>query len=232
MALNRLNRDQILNRALDLIDSSVLDAKDRPQGTILPTALTVSWLQEALDYFQKKFPYQATVKVESLTFTNGATTVAVPSDYILDVKDGIVLANDQGRMRRKSLSYILQRSTQTTGKPVVYTVRGNLIHFWPKTDKQYTGSLYYYALDSALQPSTVPTFPDDLILVRYVWLAGREWLGSERPGTAMAYADGLAKELQKNGIGQEAEEDQIPFDPEYYHGGEEGRTDWLGKTTG
>ena len=48
MAINRLTRDQILIRALDLADSAVLDTKDRPAGTIVAAALSIGWLQEAL----------------------------------------------------------------------------------------------------------------------------------------------------------------------------------------
>ncbi|KKL69545.1 hypothetical protein LCGC14_2113910, partial [marine sediment metagenome] len=58
MAINRLQRDQIINRALDLADSSVLDAKDRPSNpTIESGALSVEWLQEAIDIFAKRFPW-------------------------------------------------------------------------------------------------------------------------------------------------------------------------------
>ncbi|KKK73690.1 hypothetical protein LCGC14_2891300, partial [marine sediment metagenome] len=58
MAMNRLQRDEIINKALDLADSPVLDAKDRPSSpTIESSALSLDWLQEVLDIFAKRFPW-------------------------------------------------------------------------------------------------------------------------------------------------------------------------------
>ena len=63
MSMNRLTRDQIINRALDLADSSVLDAKDRPSNpTIEIDAISLKWLQEALDLFAKRFPFSLNLR--------------------------------------------------------------------------------------------------------------------------------------------------------------------------
>lgn len=232
MATNRLQRDQILIRALDLLDSAVLDNKDRPAGTIVSTALSIGWLQEALDLFHKKFPFQAAIKSSALVLTQNASTVALPSDFLLDYKNGIVLAGDEGRLQKRSLDYILKQavSSGSEGKPLIYTIRGDLIHFSPTADKTYNATLYYYSLPAVLGASTVPTFPDDQILTDYVWLRGQEWHGKIQPGTARAFAEQQIKELQKAGIGSEAEADQIDIDTLSYAAQPVAADAWMGST--
>jgi hypothetical protein len=224
--INRLNRDQILIRALDLLDSSALDAKDRPSGTIVSTALTIGWLQEALDYFHKKFPYASTIATASLAIGEGTVTVAQPADMILDYRNGIVLANDEGRLQRRSLSHLLNRPIAQVGPPSLYALRGNVIHLWPKPNKAYNATLYYYQLPATLAAGTIPSFPDDSVLTDYVWLKGREWHKDASPGSARAYAEQVVKSLQASGLGPEAEEDEISLDPAFVTRG--GPADWMG----
>lgn len=232
MAMNRLTRDDILNRALDRIDSAALDQKERPAGTIVSTAMSIGWIQEALDYFQKKFPFQCNLKSSTLILLKDTNIVAVPADYILDVRDGLKLDADKGRLKKRSLSYILSRNDSTKGQPVVYTIRNNSILVWPTPDVNYPAKLYHYFLDSALSASTVPNFPDDHILVEFVRLMGGEWLRAQPAGTALAYADMRIKELQRSGIMQEAEEDQIDLDSESFGHKQVAPWDWLGKPVG
>jgi hypothetical protein len=224
--VNRLNRDQILIRALDLLDSSALDAKDRPNGTIVSTALTIGWLQEGLDYFHKKFPFASTVATAPLSIGEGVVTLAQPADLILDYRNGILLANDEGRLQRKSLSYVLNRPIGTVGAPTVYALRGSVIHLWPKPNKPYNATLYYYQLPTVLAAGVVPSFPDDSVLTDYVWLKGREWHKDAAPGSARAYAEQVVRSLQASGLGSEAEEDEIPFDSSFMSKG--GPADWMG----
>lgn len=228
MAMNRLTRDDILKRALDLADSAVLDAKDRPAGTIVSTALSIGWLQEALDIFHKKFPFSSNIATSAVSLVVDTTTIAVPSDFILDFKDGIILANDKGRLVRRSLSAILNRQTTTKGRPTIYAVVGSTIHFWPKADETYSGTLYYYKLPTVLAAATVPSFPDDLILVEYVWIKAQEWHRVKEPGSALAYANQVIGELQKAGIGNEAEEDQFSIDPAFVTAVPADPNDWMG----
>lgn len=230
MAMNRLTRDQILIRALDLADSAVLDTKDRPSATIVSTALSIGWLQEALDFFIKKFPFGATITTSPVSLAADATSFSVPTDFIQDYYNGIVLSDNQGRLGRRGLGAILNRSTTATGKPRIYSVKGSTIHIWPKTNKAYTGTLYYYQLPTALAASTVPTFPDDLILVEYVWIKAQEWQRLVPPGTAMKFANDRIAELQRSGIGNEAEEDQLPIDPHFAQQ-PSSSDDWMGSTS-
>ena len=232
MAMNRLTRDEIINRGLDMVDSSPLDLKDRPAGELVPNALSIGWLQDALDYFQKKFPFQCNIVPTPVTLSIGTSTLAVPALYIIDVKNGLVLDNNGGRLLKRSLNYILDRSAQAPSAPTVYTIRTNLIHFWPTADKTYTAKLWMYSLDAALTADIVPNFPDDHILVEYIRLRGLEWHRSIDPGSAIAYADARIKDLKASGIMQDAEDDQLEMDRESYRDSSVDSNDWMGKTTG
>lgn len=233
MAMNRLQRDQILIRALDLADSAILDNKERPSGTIVSTALSIGWLQEAIDFFHKKFPFSADILKASFTLAAGAISFSVPSDFILDFKNGLVLDDNQGRLIRRSLTYILNIPTGSTsrGKPAVYSVKGATIETRYEADKEYKGQLYYYALPAALAAATVPTFPDDLILVEYVWLKAQEWHRLIQVGSAFKFADDRIAQLQRSGIGNEAEEDQLDLDPTFASQPDNDPTRWMGKSS-
>jgi len=221
MATNRLNRDEILNRALDLADSAVLDSKDRPEGIIVTTALSITWLQEALDYFHKKFPFQAALVTTPVTISENDITITLPADFIQDYKDGILLDDDGGRLIRRGLSELLNRSRGTTASPVrgtpdIYAIRGGLIEFAPKAQKAFTGTLYYYKLPAVITESQIPNFPDDFILVQYVWIKAQEWHRVVGTGSALQFANDRIADLQKSGIGNEAEEDVIPLAAERF----------------
>jgi len=222
MAINRLNRDDILNNALDDMDSSVLNEKDRPNGIIVANALSIKWLQQALDRFHKKFPFAADIKSVTLNILENDNTFVLPGDYILDYKDGVLLDDDEGRLRRRTLSFILNQTQGTTASPhrsvpKIYAPRGGTLvaDFYPRADKAYTATFHYYALPSVLVDNTVPSFPDDAILVEYVWLKAREWHRAAPPGTALQFANQQIADLQKSGIGIEAEEDEIPLGEQF-----------------
>ncbi len=236
MAINRLGRDEILIRALDRADSAVLDAKDRPSATIIAGALSIGWLQEGIDYFYKKFPWGGTITSSTINIAENDTQITLPSDFILDYIDGIILPEDKGILRRKSLLVVIQQPVGTTatpnrGTPAIYTVAGGVIEFRPKADKAYTGaSLWYYALPAALTALVVPTFPDDSILVEYVWIKAMEWHRKLTIGSSFEYANKQIAELQKSGIGIEAEMDKIPFDKDAFGERElSSRVDWMGR---
>ncbi|KKK60596.1 hypothetical protein LCGC14_3022770, partial [marine sediment metagenome] len=134
MAINRLNRDTILGRGLDLADSSALDDKDRPLGTIVSGALSITWLQEAIDLFAKRFPFSLNLAESTISISENDTSFSVPSDFIIDYRNGVVLAEDAGRLLRRSLNFLLNRSIGTTASPVkgppsYYAVRGSTILF-------------------------------------------------------------------------------------------------------
>ncbi len=216
MAINRLNRDEILNRALDLADSSVLNKKDRPNGEIITNAFSISWLQEALDRFHKKFPFRADITSTTISMAALDQTFTLPADYILDYKDGLLLADDEGRLRRRTLSKILNLTQGTTASPLksvpkIYAILGTTARFYPRTDKARTATFYYYSLPPVISATTIPIFPDDAILVEYIWIKAQEWHRAKEPGSALTFANQQIADLQKSGIWLEAEEDEIPL---------------------
>ena len=231
MAMNRLTRDQILTAALNQVDSPTLDNKERPDGSTIAGTLGAEYLQEALDLFHKRFPLSADLKTSTLTLAKDSTTVALPSDLILDVRDWVVLASDEGRLYRRSLSKLLSMATLTRDKPTRYCVRGSTLEYRPSPNKDYTATLWYYGLPAVLGAATVPQFPDDYVLVKYVQLAYTEWLKLLPEGSAMVYANQVTQDLLKSGIGNEAEEDQIPVDRESFGERTVSRTDWMGNPT-
>lgn len=234
--MNRLTRDQVLTRALDMVDSPTLNSKDRPSGALLPTALCIGWLQDGLDFFVHKWPFGGTINTATITWVTGQETYDLPTDYIQDVRDGVIHQDDQGRMIRKGLPYLLDIAKTTTsqqGKPAFYAIVGPKVYIRPVPSSSWSGktaTLYYYQLPPVLGPSTVPNFPSDLVLVRYTYLRGLEWSRSVPPGTAESYATQVISELQKSGIGNEAEDTQIPFDRSQFPGSRPGTdpNSWMG----
>ena len=57
-----------------------------------------------------------------------------------------------------------------------------------------------------------PFFPDDYILVHYVWIKAQEWHRVVPIGTALQYSEDRIKDLQKAGIGLESEPTEVELD--------------------
>ena len=246
--MNRLTRDQLIRRALKLIDSPRLNEIDTGASTtpddttaILSTAVCIGWLQEGLDLAHNLFPMGAQVKTVAFNFTDGArtytiTTVVPALDFILDFKDGIVLDDDEGRLSRKGFNWILgQRLSSTSeGKPRYYSIRNGLLEVRPVPDKTYGATLYYYAMPASLATGTVPSFPSDLNLVEYLHAKGREWTRELPAGTAEKYMLDAMARLNISGLGNEADqEDVIPLDRQVFPGGGtayEDALDWMGRS--
>lgn len=211
--MNRLTRDQIIQHALDLIDSGQLDQHDRPAGIVHEKAYCLRWLQNGLDYFSHAFPWQYDVTETNVTLNTG--TLSLPTDFILDVKDGLWIPGDR-RLLRRSIQELLDLAIQgRTQKPVIYAVMGNTLRVEPKPDKAYAAKLWYYALPARLQSCDIPRFPSDWVLVEYLRLRGLEWLRAVPVGSAMTYAKELCAQLKRDGLGGEPEYTSIPLDP--YH---------------
>jgi hypothetical protein len=228
--VNRLQRDQIVIAALDAVDSPSLDVKERPGGTLTGT-LGTGFLQRALDYFYKQFPVKGVLTSAAITLDS--EYVNLPADYVQDFLNGIVLANDEGRLTRRSMSYLLSRPRNTEGKPVQYAVVDDTrIMLRNIPDKSYSATLYYYKLPAALGSTDIPPFPDDQVLVDFVEIRYKEWLQMIPKGSGMEYARQQVAALQKSGVGVEPEPDQIELDRQYY--GDQGQgdlNDWMGKTS-
>lgn len=241
-----MTRDQIIRRALKLVDSPRLNELDTGASTtpddttaILSTAVMIGWLQEGLDLAHNLFPMGGQLKTGTISFTDGTgnyTITDIVSDFIQDFKDGITLANDDGRLVRKGFNWILNQRTAASSKskPAYYSIRNGLIVVRPIPDKSYTATLYYYALPATLATGTVPSFPSDLNLVEYLHIKGREWTRELPAGTAEKYMIEAMARLNISGLGNEAEEeDVIPLDRQVFPGGGtpyEDTVSWMGKT--
>lgn len=223
---NRLTRDEILLEALDLVDSPRLDEKDRPAGTIQATALSIKWLQKGLDLAHNTYPWQGELKTATFTLVAGTPTYSIAtiaSDFVLDFKNGVVLPDDKGRLRRAPLNLILEFKTSSSSQsaPERYCIHNNLLVVRPIPRESYASTtLYYYSLPAALGANDVPHFPSDMLLVEYVHLRGREWLREIEAGTAEKYLLDACARLQKSGLGPEAEiDDTITLDRDVFPGG-------------
>lgn len=223
-------------KGLNLADCPTLEPHDMPGGVIQPNAHCITWLQTAIDYFHIELPFASRIDTESITIpTTG--NVTCPSDFILDVRDGLVLASPNGRLKRldyqKFLSVQLAYQTGTVQFPSVYCVMGSTIKVAPLPSAQLTATLHYYALPPELGPATKPDFPSDWCLIEFVCLMAWEWVRAKPPGTAMAYARACIADLKKAGLGNEPESDTIPLDSLYFRpqGVTSDHTTWMGQTS-
>lgn len=233
-----LTRDVILGRALDMIGAPALNANDRPAGTILPTALSVAWLADFVNLLAEQFPWAQALATAAVTIpTTGI--VALPADFILDVRNGLYLLNTQNpttqnqRLTRTSYQKMLDRlvSVPTIGAPSRYTVVGNTLKVWKTPDQQYNGQLAYYARPAVASGSTVFAFPDDITLIEYVRIRGLEWVRDPKadPGQALKYGASRIAAFRKAGLGFEPEDDTIPFDRDQFIAmGDQSNALWLG----
>ena len=232
MSINRLSRDNILKKALDLADSPTLNEKNRSDGSLIDaTAMVIEWLQEGIDYFYTLYPLAGLTTFANFTIAAATTVYALPTDTLKVYRDGLVLPSDSIRVAKKSLSFILGLSLTRVGPPQYYVEAYPNIQLWPIPDKAYSASIAYYKMPPALINTEVPAFPSDYVLVEYVHLKCKEWLEAIPKGSAMEFAKAQVSELRKAGIMDQLEEDVIPFDRSAFPGGgsRAGSTyDWMG----
>ncbi len=220
--MNRLTRDQILHRALNNADLPSLDAKCRPSGLIEEGSLIIDFLQDGLDYFMHAWPWAATVQTLPLTVLAGVEAYDLAPDHIIDVRDGLLVQDANGRVtrtRRSSMEDLLNMRAQSPapGRPTRYVITPPLIRLFPTADQGYTVTVYYYALPPVLPDAVAtPTFPSDYALVEYVRLRCHEWVHNpDTPvGTAQGFAERIIGKLQASGQGREAMRTDIPIDPD------------------
>lgn len=249
---------QIINQALDLIDSPTLDQHDRPNAPVLdPNAYSVSWLQNALDYYHGVFPWAGIVKSVPVTLQINNPQVTLPNDFLLDVRDGIIIPQPLNptsttglpiRLFRTSLQKFLNfqalaPSTPATnggGCPRRYMVMPGAIQdvntgnnvtgviLWPTPDQNYSAYMFYYALPSVLSAGTIPNFPSDRVLVDTVRVQGLEWSRALPLGSANTYMEKMVAQIRRSNLGQEPEEYELPLDPVQFRKGQDAPYAWMG----
>ena len=236
---NRLTRDAIIHESLNLTDSPTLDQKERPDGVNLTGTLNVFWLQRYVDLFHEKFPLSCGLACATITFSAGVSDYAFPLDYIQVYRNGMYLTStgNPQRLRQASLDKAIHYAATfplRTGAPGRFVVMGNgVFRVFPTPDKAYTAEIWYYSMPAPLGGADIPPFPSDHILVDTLHLRQREWLQMVPAGTALQFAHNAIAELQKAGISNEPEPDEIDLDPDVFPGGQSGgHADWMGPGVG
>lgn len=234
--MNRLTIDSLLKQALDLADLPSLDDHDRPSGALVAGCFSLSWLQDSLDLFHNQFPLAATLATANIVFPQGTNTASVPADFILDVKNGIVVSQNQNstprRLMRMPFQKMLTYATYSTGQgaPRLYTVKGSTIQCWPVPNASYPAVLNYYAMPAALAlgGGNIPNFPSDQILIDCVKLRAMEWARQVESGTALAYARKEIAKIRSAGLFNESEDTEIPLDPQQFVSADAAAWAWMG----
>lgn len=237
---NRLTRDQIITNALDQSQAQNLINHDIPNGIVQPNAFSIQWIQDILDYWYNVFPFSSTVVPEfSLPIPANTTDVTLPTDFILDVRNGYIYqptdqVSSQRRMIRVPLQRWINRDVQhkalnigsssasvTTAYTLFYTILGDpkVIKVTPQVATNTPGFLWYYKLPDILESNTIPALPNDYALVEYLRLRSLEWIGVLPAGTAMAFSNKIVAVYKSSGLLNETEDDEIPFDSINYRRG-------------
>lgn len=230
---NRLNRDQILARALDEVDSVALDAHDRPGGSILSrTAFSLVWLQDGLDNFHRVFPMAGRLTPLAVSL-DGTGILTLPDDFIIDVRDGLVIPEKKIRVLRRGfqdwLNYQL-RGLVGVNEPSYYTRQGHRLLYCPAPRTAVSATLWYYAMPQVLDENDKPDFPDDWTLIEYVRLRGMEYIKALPPGSAQKYVQESIATLRGSMLFGEPENDTLPLDPMQFPRGAGSFWDWMGVT--
>ena len=202
--MGRLTRDNILISALDMLDSAVLDAKDRPSATIVSAAFSIQWLQEGVDLLFAYVPIGGTLvsPAGAISFLAGVPSYLLPSTFAAVEKDGVVLTDTAEHLILRNQNELDSQPANRTnwGRPVMFSITYPFLSVRPVPNTTIAATLNYYALPTALTSSAVPAFSLDTILVQYVYLRGQEWHRSIQPGTAQAYLISVATRLKHYGL--------------------------------
>ena len=173
--------------ALDEAYIPTLNAHDRPNMLILTQAHCVRWLQYGLDLFHAELPWASRISSTSITITSTGTITA-PTDFIVDILHGIILAVEKRRIRRTSYQKYLSliTTTPTASHPFLYTVQKQTIRVAPAPTSSLSATLHYYAMPDALGPNEVPDFPSHQCMIEYIPNKCLEWIKEAQPGTAQS----------------------------------------------
>lgn len=209
-----------------MIDSPTLDEKDRPDGLNYTGTLALGWLTDALKKTYNLFPMAGNLISVPLIFQEGVGDYSLPTDFIKDYKDGIIIINpstnsETWKMYRRSMTQIIAyaNSESTRDRPGLYVaIPGRRLYIRPFPDRAYSATLWYYSMPVNLGATEVPQYPDDSALVEFVRLRGKEWIHQVDPGTAESYLIQATKNLAAAGLGNEAENDVIPVDRRFFPG--------------
>lgn len=228
---NRYARDELIKIALQQAQLPQLEHHDMPNGVVMPDAYCIQFLQDILDFWYHMVPFSATVKMVYLNCTAHQNYIVLPSDFILDVRNGYTVQTIQNntqsykRTFRLPLQKFINRRLYYQNKtdalyPCFYCIQGD-----DNTSTQYqtmqiepvpvvatSGQLWYYALPPVLTAVQKPKFPNDYVCIEYVRIRAREWAGILPIGSAQQFCDKVVGGMKSAGLMNEPEDDEIPFD--------------------
>lgn len=231
---NRYSRDELIKIALSMAQLPNLDIHDIPNGVVQPDAYAIQWLQDILDFWYHMVPFSSTVTATPLNCTANVGTISLPSDFILDVRNGYLVQTIPGNTTsykrvyrvpfQKFLNRVLYYQTTVNALyPHFYTILGETdlvpgishtqtIQVTPVPSINTVGKLWYYKLPPKLQSNTIPDFPTDYVCEEYIRIRALEFVRIFEPGTAQKFCDKMVAGMKANGLMNEPEDDEIPFD--------------------
>lgn len=238
---NRSTRDELILAALSQAMVPNLEVHDAPEGVVLPEAFCIEWLQDIIDFWYHLVPFSTTVKEVVLNCTANSDVVVLPSDFIIDVRNGYEVqqipgnVNSYGRLTRVSLQrfrrYRLMSqqnnpaSNRTINYPVYYNIVGDdgldtqyqTMRITPTPTISTIGRLWYYALPPKLSANDIPKMPNDYVCKEYLRIRCKEWIGRYDPGTAQKFCDKIIGSMKAAGLMNEPEDDEIGMAEDHVH---------------
>jgi hypothetical protein len=224
--MGRYTRDELLTQALDLAMSPPLNTHDRPGDVIDQNAYSIKWLQSALDRVHVKFPFSTDIQDVPIVFSSSSVDVTLlsdstkylPTDFILDVKDGVTYTygGKETRLKRRTfqqwLSIYNDTKNQRVAVPSIYCMIQNRIKIAPVPSTNLSGTLWYYKLPGIIHASEYPNFPDEWTLIEYVHVKALEWNHSVDIGTGQVFLEREVARLKAAGLLNDTEYDQVPIE--------------------
>jgi hypothetical protein len=235
---NRYQRDELIRDALDMAQVVSLKNHDCPNGVVQQNAYTINWLQDIIDFWYHMVPFSAGVTLTQLNIPALAQSIALPTNFILDVRDGYILqrSNDDVKSKRRLKRLTLQKWLSTDlyyqsqpACPMAYMIQGSTIKVTPMNDIARQAWLWYYFLPPVIQSDEVPIFPNDYVIKQYLFIRAREWSAEFEPGTAEKFANNHVKSMKASGLFNEPEDDIIPLERDYHYSSERSTYAWMGE---
>lgn len=227
---NRDTRDTIILKALDMVNLPNLKNGEAPGGVVKQGSMCIDWLQDIIDFWYHMSPFSATVRATTLNCVAGQPYVALPQDFILDVRNGYLVRRiptdmlSYARIIRVSVQKFINRKlshqrSSNMNYPYFYCIHDydtvnqcQLMQITPTPSIATQGILYHYSLPAPLKAGDKPRFPNDYVCIEYMRIRALEWANLMEPGTAQKFCDKVVSGMRAQGLLNEPEDTEIPFD--------------------
>ena len=247
---NRYVRDEIIAVAISMAQLPNLEQHDIPDGVVQQDAYSIQWLQDILDFWYHIMPFSATVVETPLICTVNSDTIILPSDFILDVRNGLEVQTIPGNITSYVKKYRLplqkfrnerlrHQGAQGVKYPEYYCVVGDdgnvltqyqTMRVTPTPSIPTRCNLWYYQFPPALEANQKPKFPNDYACIEYIRLRALEWAGINTPGIAQKFTTDIVSKYKASGLLNEPEDDEMPQDEQVFRrrGRQSSHTSWMG----